>query len=184
MPGALAIYLKRPSQALRTYAAIQVISCVYYGLYEESATDAEYLVGYTCITVIATTLAGWGVVRDYASRWSRAIGMLAGIASLFATTRLLPLGGVYNRILLVQAAGGLAIAVALACTLPWSTERIISGTLAGLFLGVALFWTSFVLKPAWRDHWDWIAPVWMHTAAYSWMAWKLPWVTDRPSAGQ
>lgn len=178
MPGALAIFLKRPLPSLRAYAAVQVISCFYYGLYETVATDAEYLVGYTCITVVATNLAAWCVVRDYASRLFGTLGLLAGIASLFATARLLPPGGVANRVLLIQAAGGLAIAVALGCTLPWQAERLIPATLAALFLGVSLFWFSWVLKPAWRDSWDWVAPVWMHTAAYYWMGWKLPWRSE------
>lgn len=178
MPGALTILLKRPSPALRAYAVIQVISCVYYGLYESSATDAEYLVGYTCITVVATTLAGWCVARDYTSRWSRIAGLLAGIASLFATTRLLPPGGVANRVVLIQAAGGLAIAVAIGSTLPWQPDRLIPATFTALFLGVAFFWFSWVLKPAWRDSWDWVAPVWMHTAAYCWLGWKLPWRSE------
>lgn len=180
MPGALTIFLKCPSRPLRIYAAIQVISCAYYGLFEETATDAEYLAGYTCITVIATTLAGWWVVSEHASRRSQALALLVGTASLIATMRLLPPGGVANRVMLVQAAGGLAIALAMACTLPWNPEKLVPVTIGALFLGVAAFWFSYVLKPGWRDHWDWIAPVWMHTTAYSWLAWKLPWNSRAP----
>jgi hypothetical protein len=175
MPGALAIVLKRPSPALRAYAVVQVISCVYYGLYENRPSESEYRVAYTFLTVIATSLFAWRVVLDYASRGSRTIGLIAGIASLFVMARLLPLADLDTRIVLVQAAGAGAIAVAMACTLPFSPEKMVPATLGALFLGVAVFWYGISLKPEWQDHWDWIAPVWMHTAAYTWLAWKLPW---------
>ena len=184
MPGALAIFLKRPSPALRAYALIQVISCCYYGLYESSASEAEYRFGYTCITVVATTLFAWRVVLDYTSRWSRAIGLIVGFASLFVVERFLLLPDLDTRIVMLQAAGATAIAVALGCTLAWNQEKLVPATLAALFFGVALFWYGISLKPQWKDHWDWIAPVWMHTAAYTWLAWKLPWVRGRLRVGQ
>ena len=181
MPGALAIVLKRPRPSLRAYAFFQVISCTYYGLYENSASEADYRIAYTCISVIATTLFGWRVVLDYAPDWARFLGLLAGIASLFVVARLLPLADLDTRIVLVQAAGAAAIATAMGCTLARSHEKLVAATLGALFLGIAGFWYGISLKPEWQGKWDWIAPVWMHTAAYSWLGWKLRWKAEDSS---
>ena len=184
MPGALSIWAKRPSLELRAYALVQVISCVYYGLYENSASEVDYRVGYFLFTVLATTLAGWEVVRMFATRIDRFIGILCGALSFYFVTHLLPGASLDTRIVLVQSAGATAICVSLALALRWFPYKLIPGTLAGLFFGVAVFWYGISLKPSWQGSWDWIAPVWMHTAAYSWLGWKLPWATSRLRVGQ
>jgi hypothetical protein len=175
MPGALALWVKRPPPSLRAYALVQVISCCYYGLYENTASEADYRVSYVLLTVIATTLAGWEVVRMFATLRDRFLGWMMGAGALATSLALHPRGTLDEHILLIQAAGAVGISVALALALLWFPYKLIPGTLAGLFLGVGLFWFSWVLKPSWRDHWDWIAPVWMHTAAYTWLGWKLKW---------
>lgn len=167
MLGALAIVLKRPPLAVRLYAAIQVISCAYYGLYENSASETEYRIAYILITVVATTLAGLAVACQYASKRTILIGLGLG----FTAFAILPASGLDGHILLVQACGALTVGVPLAS----KGRELIPGTLGALFLSLTAFWFGYLLLPEWRDHWDWIAPVWMHTAAYSWLGWKLKW---------
>ena len=170
------MWIKRPNQAVRAYALVQVASCFYYGFYEDLASESDYRIGYTFFTVIATTLAGWEVVKSYTSRISRLIGFLSGAGFLMAVLRVLPSANIDTRLVLVQASGATAIWVAFGLSLPWNSKKLVPATLGILFFGIALFWFGVSFKPEWKSNWDWIMPVWMHTAAYSWLGWKLKWV--------
>lgn len=175
MPGAMAIFLKRPPTPVRVYAVIQIISCCYYGLYEQSASEIEYRIAYVLLTLLATTLAGWEVCRVYASRGARLFGLLCGALTLLTVQELIPDADFDTRIVLVQAVGATAICTSLSVALRKTPEKLIPATFAALFGGIALFWIGISLKPSLQGSWDWVAPVWMHTAAYSWVGWKLRW---------